>query len=123
MKKGLIVLGHGSKAPEATETLAAVTAMVRSKTAYDRVDYASLQLSEPGLDEVVRSQVESGIAQITVLPFLIAVGQHVKVDIPEALAELRRELPGADLRLGRPLGADPRLADILAERAAEMEQE
>ncbi len=123
MKTGLIVLGHGSKAPEATETLTAVTEMVRSKTAYDRVDYASLQLSEPGLDEVVREQAAAGIGRITVLPFLIAVGQHVKADIPEALAELGRELPGVELRLGQPLGADPRLAEILVERAAETERE
>lgn len=122
MKKGLIVLGHGSKAPEATETLAAVTTMVREKTAYDRVDYASLQLSEPDLAEVVRAQAASGMGQITVLPFLIAVGQHVKVDIPEALAELGRQLPEVEMRLAGPLGADPRLAEILAERAREMER-
>ncbi len=122
MKKSLIVLGHGSKAPEATETLAAVTAMVREKTAYDRVDYASLQLSEPDLAEVVRDQAATGMGQITVLPFLIAVGQHVKIDIPEALAELGRQLPEVEIRLAGPLGADPRLAEILVERAQEMER-
>lgn len=123
MKTGLIVLGHGSRAPEATETLAAVTEMVRSKTAYVRVDYASLQLSEPGLDEVLRAQVAAGMNRITVLPFLIAAGQHVKEDIPQTLKALGRELPGVDLRLGKPLGADPRLAAILVERAAETERE
>jgi len=122
LKKGLIILGHGSKAPEATETLAAVTAMVREKAAYDRVDYASLQLSEPDLAAVVREQAGTGMNQITVLPFLIAAGQHVKTDIPEALVELGREFPAVKMHLGRPLGADPRLAEILVERAEETER-
>jgi len=122
VKKGLIILGHGSKAPEAAETLAAVTAMVKEKTGYDRVDYASLQLSEPGLEAVVRKQVNAGIGQVTVVPFLIAPGQHVKVDIPEALTELSGEFPDVKMLLGKPLGADPRLAEIVAERAQETER-
>jgi len=120
---GLIILGHGSRAPEAAETLAKVTGMVREKTKYERVDYASLQLSEPDLPAVVREQVKAGIKSITVVPFLIAVGQHVKEDIPEALVALSDEFPGVSMRLGKPLGPDPRLADILAERAAETERE
>ena len=90
MKTALIVLGHGSRAPEATETLAAVTAMVREKTDYERVAYASLQLSEPGLASVVQELVDDGMNRILVSPFLIAIGQHVKEDIPNELDALRR---------------------------------
>lgn len=122
MKKGLIILGHGSKAPEATETLAAVTEMVRKTAAYERVEYASLQLSEPALPAVVDKMAGEGVGDILVLPFLIAVGQHVKTDIPEELDMLRGRYPGVKMRLGRPLGPDPRLAEILLDRAAEMER-
>lgn len=123
MKKGLIILGHGSKAPEATETLASVTAMVREKVDYDydRVEYASLQLSKPTLDEVVQTLVTGGMDEIRVVPFLIATGVHVKTDIPEELAALKEKYPGVEMKLGRPLGADPRLAEIVVDRVKEME--
>lgn len=122
MKTALIILGHGSRAPEATETLVAVTEMVRAKTDYERVVYASLQLSKPDLGSVVSELVDAGIKKIMVLPFLIATGQHVKEDIPNELAALREKYPGVEMDLGKPLGADSRLAEILIERAAEMER-
>lgn len=122
MKTALIILGHGSKAPEATETLAAVTAMIREKVSYDRVEYASLQLSEPLMPEVIKNLVAAGMERILVIPFLIAVGQHVKTDIPEELAAMRAEHPGVEMHLGSPLGADPRLAEIVIDRVNEMER-
>lgn len=122
MKTALIILGHGSRAPEAAETLAAVTEIVRAKTDYERVAYASLQLSKPDLESVVGELVDAGMKKIMVLPFLIATGQHVKEDIPNELAALREKHPGIEMRLGKPLGADSRLAEILIERAAEMER-
>ncbi|MDW7729925.1 MAG: CbiX/SirB N-terminal domain-containing protein [Bacillota bacterium] len=122
MKTALIILGHGSKAPEATETLAAVTAMVREKVSYDRVEYASLQLSEPLLPAVIKALVEAGMERILVIPFLIAAGQHVKTDIPEELVVLREKHPGVEMHLGSPLGADERLAEILLDRVEEMER-
>ena len=66
--------------------------------------------------------VDAGIKKIMVLPFLIATGQHVKEDIPNELAALREKYPGVEMDLGKPLGADSRLAEILIERAAEMER-
>ncbi len=122
MKTGLIVLGHGSKAPEATETLAAITAMVSEKVAYDRVAYASLQLSEPSLEEVTQALVAEGMERIMVVPFLIATGVHVKTDIPQALGALGEKYPAVKFHLGRPLGADPRLAQIVVDRVEEMER-
>jgi len=121
LKTALIVLGHGSRVPEATETLAAVTEMVRVKTDYDLVAYASLQFSEPGLESVVHGLAKAEMKRIMVVPFLIATGQHMKVDIPDELANLREKYPGIERRLGNPLGADFRLAEILIERAREME--
>jgi len=122
LKTTLIVLGHGSRAPEATETLAAVTAMVREKTDYARVAYASLQLSEPDLATVMQELVEAGMNRILVAPFLIATGQHVKEDIPNELAALREKHPGVEMHLGSPLGGDERLAEILLDRVVEMER-
>lgn len=122
MTTALIILGHGSRAPEATETLAAITAMVRKKVDYERVEYASLQLSEPGLPAVVEELYGAGIRRILVMPFLIATGVHVKTDIPQELEALSRKHPGLTLVLGEPLGADPRLAEIVIDRLKELEQ-
>ena len=122
MHSALIILGHGSRAPEATETLAAITALVRKKVDYERVEYASLQLSEPDLPAVVGELYQAGFKRILVMPFLIATGVHVKTDIPEELEALSLKHPGLAMLLGEPLGADPRLAEIVVDRVTELEQ-
>lgn len=119
--QGLIILGHGSKAPEALATLVSITAMVREKVRFQRVEHASLQMSRPGLEEVASEMAENGFSRILIVPFFIASGQHVKEDIPGAIGGLRQRYPGVEFSLGRPLGDDPRLADILLERVAELE--
>jgi sirohydrochlorin cobaltochelatase len=58
---------------------------------------------------------------VTVLPCFLAAGRHVREDVPRLVAELRAEHPGATFRLAEPLGADPRVADLLAARVAETE--
>ncbi len=122
MKTGLIILGHGSKAPEATQTLAEVTAMVRERVSYDLVEYASLQISKPPLGEVVEKMAAEGVEKIVVMPFLIAAGVHVKTDIPEELSALSKKHPGLQLHLTGPLGADSRLAEIVVDRVKETER-
>ncbi len=122
MKKGLIILGHGSKASEATETLAEVTAMVRKRVSYDLIEYASLQISEPSLGAVVEKMAAEGVEKIVVMPFLIAAGVHVKTDIPEELSALSKKYSGLELHLTGPLGADPRLAEIVVDRVKETER-
>lgn len=121
MKKGLIVLGHGSRAPAATETLAEITALVGAEAPFARVKYASLQLSLPDLPTVVEEMAREGMEEITVVPLLIAAGVHFHEDIPALLTALGKNHPGVRLRLASPLGADPRLAAIVLERAAAAE--
>jgi sirohydrochlorin ferrochelatase len=122
MKTALIILGHGSRDPEAIDTLVAITSMVGKQVNYERVEYASLQLSKPALPDVIEELYGAGIRRILVVPFLIATGVHVKTDIPQELAALSHKYPGLTLVLGDPLGADPRLADIVVDRVTEMEQ-
>jgi sirohydrochlorin ferrochelatase len=122
MLTALIVLGHGSKVKEATDNLAAITALVREKSSYHRVEYASLQFSAPGLSEVVGELAHAGVKRIFIAPYLLATGQHVMVDIPAELDLLRHKYSELELYLAAPLGVDHRLADLVLDRVAELEQ-
>jgi sirohydrochlorin cobaltochelatase len=64
------------------------------------------------------AEVLDGIAadRVAVVPFLAAGGWFCDVVLPRELARNRR-FPGVDLRVTRPVGADPRMARIALERA------
>lgn len=118
MRSALIVLGHGSRNPAATEQFHELVAQLRART--DQPVYpAFMELAEPGLADVVAEAVQAGADDIVVQPCFLFDGNHIRRDIPEMLAGFASGYPAVTFRFGRPLGPDARVADILLERAAE----
>ena len=65
VEKAILLLGHGSKAPEANETLRKVAASVKSSGGYGAVLPAFLQMAKPdfqqGVDELVSVDRAGGV--------------------------------------------------------------
>ncbi len=63
--------------------------------------------------------MKEGVADIIVVPAFLFPGVHLEHDLPEALRKLRERFgPRLRLRLAPCLGADPRLAEVIAERVS-----
>lgn len=123
MKKGVLVLGHGSKAREADEILARITGMVKEKGSYEVIGMASLQFSSPSLEEGIADMAEKGVQHVIIVPMFIFEGNHVKEDIPEAIKNIEARYPGMKMSLARHMGADSRIADILVDRIKDAEED
>ncbi len=116
MKKGVIVLGHGSRRQAANEELSKLVEMVQAKLGA-RTEPAYFQFAKPSLAEVVESFVSEGIREIIIVPALLFPGIHLIEDIPETLEELKLKYgEKVNFHLTPALGADPRLAEIIMER-------
>ena len=98
-ERALILFGHGARDPEWSQPLERVRALTRPARADLRVELAFLEFMAPSLAQRVGELCAAGIAEITVLPMFIAQGGHLKREVPELLAALRREHPAASLRL------------------------
>lgn len=112
---GVVILGHGSRAPDAQELLAWVQQRLAAQLDC-RVASASLQFNQPTLEECCRELAGQGVRRILVAPYFLYEGNHFKQDIPEELDGLRAELPQVEFILTATLGADDRLVDVLADR-------
>lgn len=112
----LIVLGHGSRAPEAGVLLNWVAERLSLRFGTP-VLAASLQFNEPTLDDCCRQLAKQGARRIVVAPYFLFTGNHLQRDIPEVLSRLRQELAGVEIVLAEPLGADDLLVDVVARRA------
>lgn len=106
---GLVLCAHGTRDPVGAAVSASVAAAVAAALpGVDvRLGYADVQ--EPKVADRVR---ERGDAATVVVPLLLSRGYHVETDIEAAVAG-RAAAVATD-----PLGPDPRLADLLAERLA-----
>lgn len=109
----LILCAHGTRDAAGQASIAAIAERVRQRLDVD-VLLAYVDVQGPSIDEVVAEVPvnATGIAAV-VVPYLLAGGYHVHVDIARAVADRH------DIVATPALGPDPRLTNIVLDRVAE----
>ena len=120
--KVVMIVGHGSRSLKSQEDFKKVIDIIEKKLDHTKVYGTNMELAEPlmedTIDEIVKEN--SGISEIIVVPFFLFEGMHIRKDIPEKLDEFREKYPDIKITFGRPLGADPMIAEVLTARVNEM---
>jgi precorrin-8X/cobalt-precorrin-8 methylmutase len=86
---------------------------------WDMVEAGFLQLAKPGLTEVVEVLIDRGANRVVVMPLLLFSGNHVLKDIPEEIDNERKKFPEIEFCYAKNIGADERIAMIVADRVEE----
>ena len=108
----LLAVAHGSRDPAAQECVHALLTQVRGLDPGPDVRAAFLENAEPALPGALsRAVAAAGPAGVTIVPLLLATGYHVSQDIGRAAA-------AAGVQASAPLGPDPALVPVLAQRLA-----
>jgi len=119
---GILLLAHGSREGDTEVTMHKVTAYVKDILQNDMVEEAYLQFREQNLENGLLRLIERGAGEIIVIPYFLFEGVHIKEDIPAELKEFCSHHPDIKITMGKTLGADRRLADIVADRVRELLQ-
>jgi sirohydrochlorin cobaltochelatase len=121
----LLIVGHGTRAPEGAEQLRDFVRRVEERAAsradvpVDGVSGGFIELSPPPLRDAVARLVSGGGRDVVAVPLILLAAGHAKGDIPAALARERVRHPGLRTRYARPLGVHPVLLELLRERLAQ----
>jgi sirohydrochlorin ferrochelatase len=107
----LVACAHGTSSGEGRAAVLALVDQIRAARPGLTVLDAYVDVHGPELPDVVAG-LPAG-ARAVVVPLLLSVGYHVKVDIARAVRSRPETLAAA------PLGPDERLADLLAARLGE----
>jgi len=121
MKKGVLIVGHGSRSEDAVTVFRQVVEEVRRRGVYTVVEGAHMELAEPGIADAVKILKGLNVKEVIVLPYFLYEGIHLKKDIPELIGILSAEYPDMNFRIAKPIGFEPVLADILLKRAGEVD--
>ncbi|KUK04626.1 MAG: sirohydrochlorin cobalto/nickelchelatase [Methanosarcinales archaeon] len=127
MKRGVLVLGHGSKLPYNREVVESVCSMLRQMRDDIMVVPAFMELCEPTIEDGLEELAKSGVSEVAVVPLFLAHGVHTLKDIPARLGledgkrECTYECGGVQLRIyyADPLGPAEAIARLVYERALE----
>jgi len=115
-KSAIILLGHGSRVPDAGKHMEKVAAGLKKKYGYDMVEVCYMSRLGPHLPETFKQCMEQGATNVTVIPYFLHDGLHLVLDIPEMMQELACEYPHVKVVLGKNLGFDEILVDLVERR-------
>lgn len=118
MKKALVILAHGSRVPETSDTVKELAehVKIRSKDEFAMTGYAFLQFAKPELEETLETLIEKGATEIVVAPFFLFAGHHMQHDLPEALDKMKERYPEVTFKTSDVIGQDSRMTDILLDQ-------
>ena len=117
--EAVIILGHGSRVPDASRDMERVAERLREKYGYPIVELCFMSRLGPHFPEIFEKCVKLGATRVLVVPYFLHVGMHLLLDIPEMLKEEADKFPGVSVRMGRGFGFDEHLVDLLRERIEE----
>ena len=119
---GVLLLAHGSRKGDTELTMQKIKEYAKEELNRDDVivEEAYMEFRHPNLDKGILKLVEQGANEIKVVPYFLFEGIHIEQDIPGEIREFQAEHPEISITFGRTLGADRRLAAVLADRVREL---
>lgn len=121
MKRGVLLVDHGSRAPEANQLLERIAERVRARLPDRVVRAAHMELAEPTIAQALAACTDAGAEEVVVHPYFIGPGRHTREDIPRLVADAARAHPGVRVVISEPLGLDERIVDVVLARVDAVE--
>jgi len=108
-----VLLAHGSKNPEWAAPFRKLTANLRKDLGEDAVYLCFMENAEPGLMQVAREIMKTGVRKYRLLPLFMAKGAHFHEDIPACMAEVKAAFPELESELLEPIGLHPLFFELM----------
>lgn len=124
-RKGLLLVGHGSKLPYNKELVESTGQLIAGKYPDYIVKCAFMNMNSPSIEESLDAFRKENIDALVIVPLFLAKGVHILQDIPgliglpEGSQKGTFSLNGKSIPLvyAEPIGSDPLLADLMAKNA------
>lgn len=124
-RKGILLVGHGSKLPYNKELVLETGALIASNYPHFIVKCGFMNMDTPTIGDSLEEFRTEPIDVLVVVPLFLAKGVHILKDIPSALGLPEGEIRGEFTLNGKtipllyadPIGSDPLLADLMVKNA------
>jgi len=119
VKRGVLVVGHGSHRREANDDVREAARRIAERGRFPLVEAAFLEIEHPNISKAFALLVEQGAEEIIVHPYFLSPGRHTRGDIPIEVREAASHHPGVNYRITEPLSAHPLVIEASVERLLE----
>jgi len=115
-KTGVLFVAHGTPVAEANAPITRLLQRVRDRFGYRQAGVGYLDCNQPNIATAFDQLVATGVTRLTVLPYFLHLGRHVRSDLPALFAQARQRHPQVEIQVAHHLDYDPLLAQVAAER-------
>ena len=102
-KSALLLFAHGSSDPGWAAPFVSLKAAIEARQPGRIVELAFLERMQPSFEEMVTTLHMRGIQEITVAPIFLAIGGHMRKDLPKLIEDTRLRT-GIDFKVLPALG-------------------
>ncbi|MGP2655772.1 sirohydrochlorin chelatase [Malaciobacter sp. WC5094] len=116
----LLIIAHGSRLKESNDEIIDFANSIKDLSNRDfEVRYAYLELAQPNIfDSLEECLTKKPNGKIKVLPYFLAKGKHVKVDIPNEIEKIKSIYKNAEIEVLPHLGKINGLAQLIVNNYA-----
>ncbi|MEO5362688.1 MAG: sirohydrochlorin chelatase [Magnetococcus sp. DMHC-8] len=115
MRETVLLIGHGSRDADGNQEVKDFADYWQRGHPDTRVEVCYIELASPLLTDGLRRAAREA-DRVIALPLILNAAGHVKREIPEAIRQVREELPGVAFRYGRHLGCEEPILKLLRRR-------
>ncbi|MDX2469763.1 MAG: sirohydrochlorin chelatase [SAR324 cluster bacterium] len=112
MKEIILIVGHGSRGPGGNEEIAEFVEDFKSNYTELPVELCYIEFAEVLLAEGLKNAAAKA-EKVIVVPLILNAAGHVKMEIPQAIEEVRKDFPKISFILAKHIGAVDKVLDVL----------
>jgi sirohydrochlorin cobaltochelatase len=110
---GTILFAHGSRDPQWRVPFEGILKKMQALS-HSPTSLAFLECMTPTLEQAIDDMAAAGVKRIAVVPVFLAVGSHVRKDLPTLLAAARLKHPELALQATAAIGEQPAIQEAIA---------
>ena len=115
----VLIIGHGSKDPNAQMSLKYIVDGIKEK--YRNVNRCWLEIEQPDIFEGIKTCEKNNPKVLVIVFYFLHEGAHVKTDINNDLLPALEKSSIKNVYITKHLGVDEKMIDLIVDRAKEVE--
>lgn len=119
-QKGILIVGHGSRAKENNNHFFSLCAMMQEKSTHPVIG-ALLDFSEQTIQVSTQALIDLGCTHIVAVPFLLYGGIHLTQHIPQYIEEITHDT-AITYEVTSSLGTHPLILEALTDKITRIEE-
>ena len=112
MKRAILLISHGSFAPQAKAEVMALTRKLKQKTKIPIFEYSFLEINKPTILSGLETCVKKGATEIRILLNFLNSGNHTLRDIPRFIKKAQKKFPNVRFILTQPIGQHIKIPNL-----------